>query len=352
MYLRFFGLHQAPFSIAPDPQFLFMSGQHRDALAHLRYGLQSSGGFVVLSGEVGAGKTTLCRCLLEQIPQQCQVAYLFNPKLTAKELLQSVCAEFGVITPQLRSNQPTIRDHIDALNQHLLAMHARGQHCVLIVDEAQALLPALLEQLRLLTNLETNERKLLQIMLVGQPELQRMLAQPELTQLAQRVVARYHLNTLSAAETERYIRHRLAVAGMTGRVPFDGAAVRRIHRWSQGVPRRINVLCDRALLGAYGADQHRVKVRMVDQAAREVFGPNMSATWRGWLERSLAPSPSPFWARLGLTLIAAAATGLAAVAVLAWRDHTATAKPGLASSAPPRVVAASAPAIGAQRLSH
>jgi general secretion pathway protein A len=272
MYASFFGLKQDPFSIAPDPRYLFMSERHREALAHLLYGLSGGGGFVLLSGEIGTGKTTVCRCFLEQIPENCNVAYIFNPKLTANELLRTVCDEFRIAhTPQGPGGE-TIKDCIDPLNAYLLAAHAAGRHSVLIIDEAQNLSAEVLEQLRLLTNLETNERKLLQIILIGQPELRRMLARPELEQLAQRVIARFHLDALSADETAQYIGHRLAVAGRVGPLPFDARAMQRIHQVSRGVPRRINLLCDRALLGAYAHGQTVVGRPVVDKAAAEVFG--------------------------------------------------------------------------------
>jgi len=221
MYTRFFGLHQQPFSIAPDPRYLFMSERHREALAHLLYGLNGGGGFVLLTGEIGAGKTTVCRLFLEQIPAQCNVAYIFNPKQTAVELLQSICDEFGVIIPGNPAGAPaaTIKNYIDPLNAFLLSSHAVQKNNILIIDEAQNLALDVLEQLRLLTNLETNERKLLQIILIGQPELRAMLSRPELEQLAQRVVARFHLEALSVKETTLYIAHRLGVAGMEHRLP-------------------------------------------------------------------------------------------------------------------------------------
>ena len=271
MYQQFFGLKQAPFSIAPDPRYLFMSERHREALAHLLYGVGGGGGFVLLTGEIGAGKTTVCRCFLEQIPRRCNVAYIFNPKLTVAELLKSVCDEFHIPYEHRGPGAPTVKDHLDPLNKFLLDTHAVGQNNVLIIDEAQSLSADVLEQLRLLTNLETNERKLLQIVLIGQPELRTMLARPELEQLAQRVIARFHLEALSQAETVQYIRHRLAVAGMTGGHPFDRPAMRRVHHWTRGVPRRINLLCDRALLGAYATGKGDVGVEIVDKAAREVF---------------------------------------------------------------------------------
>src|SRR5258706_891187 len=258
MYARFFGLKREPFSIAPDPRYLFMSDRHREALAHLLYGVKGGGGFVLLTGEIGAGKTSVRCCYLKQIPPRCNVAYIFNPKLTVDELLKSVCDEFRVPYQHTGWGETTVKDYVDALNEFLLKTHAVGQNNVLIIDEAQNLSADVLEQLRLLTNLETSERKLLQIILIGQPELRAMLAKPELEQLAQRVVARLHLEALSPPETTQYLRHRLAVAGLKRGFPFDREAMRRIHKLSRGVPRRINLLCDRALLGAYSSDQPTV----------------------------------------------------------------------------------------------
>jgi len=271
MYASFFGLKHEPFSIAPDPRYLYMSERHREALAHLLYGLGSGGGFVLLTGEIGAGKTTVCRCFLEQIPKRCNVAYIFNPKLTVEELLRTICDEFHVPYQHLGDGVPTIKDYVDPLNEYLLKTHAVGQNNILIVDEAQNLSADVLEQLRLLTNLETNERKLLQIVLIGQPELRDLLASPRLEQLAQRVVARYHLDALSERETAHYVRHRLGVAGLTTALPFERAALDRIHRLSRGVPRRINLLCDRAMLGAYAQGQNQVDRKIVEKAASEVF---------------------------------------------------------------------------------
>src|SRR4051812_9157160 len=274
MYMRFFGLKQEPFSLAPDPRYLYMSKRHREALAHLLYGVGGGGGFVLLSGEIGAGKTTVCRCFLEQIPTRCNVAYIFNPKLTVIELLTTVCTEFGIkVAPLTAAGTPaSVKDHVDALNEYLLRTHSVGQNNLLIIDEAQNLSTDVLEQLRLLTNLETNERKLLQIVLIGQPELRGMLARPELEQLAQRVIARYHLAALSEKETAHYIAHRLAVAGLKGALPFDSAALHRIHQLTRGVPRRVNLLCDRALLGGYASRKPRIDRTIVDRAALEVFG--------------------------------------------------------------------------------
>ena len=282
MYTQFFRLNQAPFSIAPDPRYLFMSERHREALAHLLYGINSGGGFVLLTGEIGAGKTTICRCFLEQIPANCHVGYIFNPKLTVTELLKSICDEFGIGC----GGAVSIKDFVDALNRYLLATHAEGQNNVLIIDEAQNLSADVLEQLRLLTNLETNERKLLQIILIGQPELRAMLARPELKQLAQRVIARYHLDSLSEPETARYIQHRLAIAGLATAPPIPAKLTPQIHQLTQGVPRRINLLCDRALLGAYAENKQAIDRRIVKKAAHEVFADDDAAApraTRSWL---------------------------------------------------------------------
>jgi len=282
MYQNYFGLTEAPFSIAPAPRYLYMSQRHQEALAHLLYGVNGDGGVVLLTGEVGTGKTTICRCLLEQIPESCDVAYIFNPKLTVAELLSTICAEFGIVYPP---GNASIKVFVDCINAHLLDAHAQGRHAVLIIDEAQNLSADVLEQMRLLTNLETNERKLLQIILLGQPELAAMVARPELRQLAQRIVARYHLGPLTKPEVAAYIRHRLDVAG-TQRPLFPPAILGRLYRFSGGVPRIINVLCDRALLGAYVQGKERVDRATLAQAAHEVF--NQPTTPRRGMRRALA----------------------------------------------------------------
>ena len=291
MYTSYFGLKQEPFSIAPDPRLLFMSERHREALAHLLYGVGSEhgatggagGGFVLLTGEIGTGKTTVCRLFLEQVPAHCNVAYIFNPKLTVIELLQSVCEEFHLPLPGARpGHASTVKELLDPLNAFLLREHGAGRNNVLIIDEAQNLSADVLEQLRLLTNLETRERKLLQIVLIGQPELRAMLARPELEQLAQRVIARYHLEALTAPETAQYVKHRLEAAGLTRPLPFDRRALERIHRLTGGVPRRINLLCDRALLGAFAGGLAQVERAVVDQAAAEVFGAPAPTWHAGW----------------------------------------------------------------------
>jgi general secretion pathway protein A len=271
MYSAYYGLKQEPFSIAPDPRLLFLSEQHREALAHLLYGVQGGGGFVLLTGEIGTGKTTVCRSFLEQVPGHCNLAYIFNPKLTVLELLETVCHEFGVAVAPPGQRAATVKDHLDPLNAFLLQAHAAGRNNVLVIDEAQNLSPEVLEQLRLLTNLETAERKLLQIILIGQPELRAIVARPELEQLAQRVIARYHLQALGEAETAQYVRHRLEVCGLERPLPFDRRALRQVHALSGGVPRRVNLLCDRALLGAYANGEGLVTRAIVKRAAAEVF---------------------------------------------------------------------------------
>jgi general secretion pathway protein A len=345
-----------------------MSERHREALAHLLYGVAgpgsevggASGGFVLLTGDIGTGKTTVCRCFLEQIPAGCHVAYIFNPKLTVNELLQSICDEFHITVPAGAAGAPTVKNFIDALNARLLKSHAAGHSCVLIIDEAQNLAPDVLEQLRLLTNLETNERKLLQIVLIGQPELRAMLARPEMEQLAQRVIARFHLDALTEPETARYIEHRLAVAGYAGPPPFDAAALRRIHRLSRGVPRRINLLSGRALLGAWATGQHRVDRKVVDKAAAEVFGPERAPSTadsaRG-LRGVYLLAGLGLIAGAGLIAIAlwgyllrpappvAARPGASSTGVTSPQRNTATlAVTGTAAATPPTTASASSPA--------
>ena len=272
MYKNFFGITINPFSIAPDPHFLYMSDGHREALAHLRYGLEEGGGFVLLTGEVGTGKTTVCRCILEQAPEGTNIALVLNPKLSPMELLATLCDELRIDYPEACG----LKTLVDRLNAYLLAAHAQGQRTVLIIDEAQNLSYEVLEQIRLLTNLETNQQRLLQIVLLGQPELQEMLAQPELRQLSQRIAARHHLGPLTQAETTAYIRHRLSVAGMEQSV-FVPPALDVVYRLTCGIPRIINLICDRALMGAYGKGVRLVDRPMVQEAARQVFGPKVSA---------------------------------------------------------------------------
>ncbi|QJD28973.1 ExeA family protein [Methylococcus geothermalis] len=268
MYTQFFRLNDAPFSIAPNPRFLYPSAKHREALAHLLYGIkEEGGGFVALTGEVGTGKTTLCRCLIEQLPDNVDVALILNPRLDALELLAAVCDELHIAYPRTGASLKIL---VDALNEHLLAAHAKGRRTVLVIDEAQNLSFDVLEQVRLLTNLETSQHKLLQIILIGQPELTRLLEQERLRQLAQRITARYHLSPLTRAETVDYIRHRLTVSGCPAPL-FTPGALAAVHRLSGGIPRLINIICDRALLGAYAQGKFQADRATVRRAAREVL---------------------------------------------------------------------------------
>jgi len=272
MYNDYFGLAENPFSIAPDPRYLFLSDQHREALAHLLYGVTGDGGFVLLTGEVGTGKTTICRCLIEQMPDDCEVAFILNPKLSVEELLSSICDEFRIEYPH---GTESIKIFVDLINNYLLDLHADGRKAVLIIDEAQNLQSDVLEQIRLLTNLETNRRKLLQIILLGQPELRDKLSRPELRQLAQRIVARFHLGPLNSREVAAYVNHRLMVAGAR-RLLFPLPTLRLLHRLSRGIPRLINILCDRALLGGYVQGKENIDRATLANAAREIFGESKS----------------------------------------------------------------------------
>jgi general secretion pathway protein A len=268
MYNEYFGFKEAPFSIAPDPRYLYMTAQHREALAHLVYGLNSEGGCILLTGEVGTGKTTICRCLLEQIPDQANVALVLNPKVNETELLESICDELHINYPDTDNSPKTYTDRIYSF---LIESNRRNEKTVLIIDEAQNLDSKVLEQLRLLTNLETNQRKLLQIIILGQPELLTILAKTEMRQLAQRITARFHLQPLNKHEVKAYISHRLAVAGQSIQL-FPENSIKLLYKLSNGVPRLINILCDRALLGAYVENQYSVNPGIVKKAATEVFG--------------------------------------------------------------------------------
>src|ERR1700742_4363817 len=279
MYLSFFGLNEKPFAITPDPRYLYLSERHAEALAHLLYGINEAGGFVQLTGEVGTGKTTIVRSLLAQTPKNAEIALILNPKMTAPEFLLTICEELGIGVPDAATE--SLKDLVDILSGYLLRAHGAGRRVVVVVDEAQNLAPAVLEQVRLLTNLETNTQKLLQIILIGQPELRELLGRNELRQLAQRITGRYHLDPLSRDETSAYVRHRLRVAGATTDI-FSGLGLAEVYRLSGGTPRVINVVCDRALLGAYSMDRHRVTGTLVRNAASEVFGKRIIPNWLPW----------------------------------------------------------------------
>lgn len=323
MYTQFFGLTEKPFSITPDPRYLYMSQRHADALAHLLYGISESGGFIQLTGEVGTGKTTLVRSLLEQLPDEADVALILNPELTTEEFLASISEELGIKVPDDRS----VKALVDGLNAYLLHAHGRGRRTVLIVDEAQNLGTDLLEQVRLLTNLETPKQKLLQIILIGQPELREVLSREDMRQVAQRVTGRYHLEPLDQADTAKYVEHRMRVAGASGSV-FRPAALSEIFRRSKGVPRLINVVADRALLAAYAGEAPRIDRRLVRRAAAEVFGEHRAGTWRR---------------RTAFGVAAAAVAGAAAVGTMLWLDRFAGGRGEPVAEA--RLSAASAPLL-------
>ncbi len=280
MYLSFYGLADKPFSITPDPRYLFLGGRHAEALAHLIYGITDAGGFIQLTGEVGTGKTTVIRSLLARRPDNAEIALILNPGLDARQFLQTICEELGIPLPA--SAAGNLKELIDILNRHLLAAHAAGRRVVVIVDEAQNLAPEVLEQVRLLTNLETETQKLLQIILIGQPELRAMLERNDLRQLAQRITGRYHLEPLTKEESIAYMRHRLRIAGATQEI-FTRGAMNELYRASGGVPRLLNVIGDRALLGGYTEDRHLINGSLVRRAASEVSGHRVLPAWLPWL---------------------------------------------------------------------
>lgn len=267
MYEAFFGLREKPFNLTPDPRFLFLSEKHKEAFAHLLYGIKNRGGFVMVTGEIGTGKTTICRTLLGKLEDDTEVAFIFNPCMSPEELLRTINEDFGI-----HSRAGSVKGLIDELNTYLLDRKTRGKNCVIVIDEAQNLTPQVLEQIRLLSNLETEQEKLLQIVLIGQPELAEHLELHELRQLDQRITARYHLRELDRDETLQYIAYRLRVAGGRGRIRFTRGAVRAVYRYSGGVPRMINAICDRALLVGYTQESRDVTTAIVRRAAREVRG--------------------------------------------------------------------------------
>ncbi len=296
MYTSFFGLSEKPFAITPDPRYLYLSERHAEALAHLLYGINESGGFIQLTGEVGTGKTTVVRTLLSRVPHHADVAVILNPRVTPVEFLLTICEELGVQIAEADRN--SVKQMVDALNRRLLSAHAEGRRIIVLVDEAQNLSIDVLEQVRLLTNLETPTQKLLQIILIGQPELRELLDRTDLRQLAQRITGRYHLQPLSREETKGYVRHRLRVAGAAEEI-FTPGALNEVHRLASGVPRVINVACDRALLGAYTQETRRITPGLVRRAAGEVYGRRFMPTWLGWLAGGV-----------GLALLAAGSSGV------------------------------------------
>lgn len=268
MYTNYFGLKEKPFSIAPDPRYLYMSELHREALAHLLYGISSDGCFILLTGDVGTGKTTVCRCLLAQLPDNTDVALIVNPRLTVLELLETICDELEI--PMI-NGEKSAKAYIDRLNVYLLEAHSKGKKVALLIDEAQNLSLDLLEQLRLLTNLETDKKKLLKIVLLGQTELRQILDQPGAAQISQRITSRYHLLPLDRENSVAYIHHRLSVAGEREKI-FSKGALAQIYEFSHGIPRLINVLCDRSMLGTYVEEKYLVSAQIVEKAAKEVLG--------------------------------------------------------------------------------
>ena len=284
MYEAFFGLAESPFSITPDPRYLFPSSRHTEALGHLFYGVSAAGGFIQLTGEVGTGKTTVVRSLLAREPADVDIALVLNPRVTVTEFLQTLCEELGVPVPA--EERGSVKSLVDALTSRLLEAHAAGRRVAVLIDEAHLLEREVLEQVRLLTNLETATRKLLQIILIGQPELRDLLAREDLRQVAQRITGRLHLDPLAASETAAYVRHRLRVAGATREI-FSPAALRELHRQSGGLPRLINVIADRAMLGAFARDRHEISAALVREAAAEVAGTAPGSRLWIWLALAL-----------------------------------------------------------------
>jgi general secretion pathway protein A len=324
MYLSFFGLSEKPFAITPDPRYLYLSERHAEALAHLLYGINESGGFIQLTGEVGTGKTTVVRTLLSRVPHHADVAVILNPRVTPVEFLLTICEELGLGVDE--ADRRSVKEMVDALNRRLLSAHADGRRVIVIVDEAQNLSAEVLEQVRLLTNLETPTQKLLQIILIGQPELRELLDRTDLRQLAQRITGRYHLKPLSRVESQQYVRHRLRVAGAAGEI-FTPAALREVHRLSAGIPRVINVCCDRALLGAYTQERRRITPALVRRAAGEVYGRQFAPLWLGWVAAAIV------LAGLGTSAL---------VGLRAWQHQTSA--PRTALKAPSLAAHPSAPA--------
>lgn len=285
VYLSYFGLHEKPFSISPNPHYLFLSERHKEALAHLTYGLGEDGGFVLLTGEVGTGKTTITRSMLEKLPENTQVAMIHNPALSELELLASICDELKI---NYDAQNASLKSLTDVIKKHLEANNKAGGHTILIIDEAQLLAPDVLEQLRLLTNIETDHKKLLQIVLVGQPELQVLLKRNELRQLAQRITARYHLLPLTQGQTVAYIKHRLHIAGCDKGI-FSLEAMQSVHQLTGGVPRLMNLVCERALVGAFAKQQLTIDSEIIKKSAQESLPPDFITA------NNTPPKTVPYW---------------------------------------------------------
>jgi len=279
MYAEFFGLKENPFTLSPEPRYLFMSEHHRDALNCLIYGIKEKKGFVLLSGDIGLGKTTICRSLLNSLDDSVETALIFNTAVSEMDLLETILTEFGI---RIRKDAKTKKAYIDALNKFLLKNYAAGKTAVILIDEAQNLSYGVLEQLRMLSNLETEQEKLLQIILIGQPELKATLVQPALRQLNERITVRCSLQPLSPVEVASYIEHRLKVAQNPGWLKFTASAIRLIYRFSEGIPRRINALCDRALLIAYTKNTMKINRRIVKLAAGDIGADYFQKTVNGW----------------------------------------------------------------------
>lgn len=299
MYLEFFSLKELPFSISPDPDFLFLSDRHKEALAHLKYGLQGNGGFVLLTGEVGTGKTTVCRALLQDISSDTDVAFILNPAQTEAELLATICDQLDI---EYDINRASLKILFDAISSWMVNNLEKGRNAIVLIDEAQHLSFSVLEQLRLLTNIETNNKKPLQVILIGQTELQQKLKENELRQLAQRITARYHLLPLSLQESEYYIQHRLNVAGASYPI-FNTRLLKHVFKYSRGIPRLINLVCDRSMLCAYSQNSPKVTTKMVDLAVKEI---DLS------LDINLPSQSLKYIWRLGLLVLLTAVTVLQA----------------------------------------
>src|SRR3984885_4346169 len=350
MYTSFFGLSEKPFAITPDPRYLYLSERHAEALAHLLYGINESGGFIQLTGEVGTGKTTVVRTLLSRVPHHADVAVILNPRVTPVEFLLTICEELGLGIAE--ADRDSVKQMVDALNRRLLSGHAEGRRIIVLVDEAQNLSIDVLEQVRLLTNLETPTQKLLQIILIGQPELRELLDRTDLRQLAQRITGRYHLKPLSREETKGYVRHRMRVAGATEEV-FTPGALLELHRLSSGIPRVINVACDRALLGAYTQETKKITASLVRRAAGEVYGRRFFPTWLGWVVGSLGIAALcgtaflgwQFWRHQSPVLSASRALKGAAAAHPAMTAAASPAPPATAAVIPPQAAPVPAPKL-------